>query len=637
MSRQELCAALEEYETQNKFSFTNSPHVLLPEEEEKESYIFQPIVKTRTKRTTVSPSSSEEKPSNKLIKIETPAALLKFKRNIQSLMTNVVTNIQQAQQHQLGVSPSEQLTQSPKKQNQLGVSPSEQPTQPPKIPTLPPRPAFVPLKQLISQRLQPKLLSVSPADLQQAMQMFWYMKNNIAVIKEQTQLSREMCAAMFDYKFDPLAVLSKMSLRLIGIAKEGPQYSDLFDYAQNYRNQQFIQCFVQDVLQRSKRTAVVDTNQTLQVLSQDIKKYLVIKKIPSSSAYGSAYFVYGKKETDLPRLITSIHKPFGVMKVVQVRRKDNNRLSGSEVLDDVVPINMQSDLIHELAVGLVLNQMREQCVNFTFTYGGFFCDILQAQENIMCTSVRPSQMSTLVITEAINDAYTFVDLMKAPNGLLSSAKDAKKQISNMLIQLAHALYLAETKYKFVHYDLHNENVMYRVLSKPTTITVQSDLYHIELTDVRFVPMIIDYGMSVMKPTINGQEVFLGNNYEQPSAFVNNSASMHELGNNEKDFYYPGFDMYRYCLSVLVQPHNVNKYSSFIRDVVEELFEPAFEVYRSVGLYLLPQLSNQISQFLNASSAAELTRDMIDPWPSIQNKEIFKKNSASWILNFWDEE
>jgi hypothetical protein len=156
------------------------------------------------------------------------------------------------------------------------------------------------------------------------------------------------------------------------------------------------------------------------------------------------------------------------------------------------------NLLHEILVGLILNNMREYLPCFMYTYGGIFCgypteDKLKLDDyDGLC---GPGESHSILITENIPGNLTLENFIK-DKSITEEEKD------KVLLMLAFALNEANRKYKFNHGDLHSKNVMVRTLNKVRDFSFvyvdnSSDLYNITIK-TKYVPMIIDYGRSNIK-------------------------------------------------------------------------------------------------------------------------------------------
>lgn len=157
-----------------------------------------------------------------------------------------------------------------------------------------------------------------------------------------------------------------------------------------------------------------------------------------------------------------------------------------------VPQNpLKDNLIHEAAIGLyITNKMRHEVPNFMYVYGYTKCSpvILDGKDVLTwCTAKEPSV--SYLINENISNSVSFGHFIQDPS---LDFKDFK----SVFLQIPNALNRAFKRYKYVHNDLHHDNILVRRFDKTIAVpyygTGDTILGYI-LT--RFVPFIIDYGMS----------------------------------------------------------------------------------------------------------------------------------------------
>ncbi len=179
------------------------------------------------------------------------------------------------------------------------------------------------------------------------------------------------------------------------------------------------------------------------------------------------------------------------------------------------------NLLHEILVGLILNNMRDYLPCFMYTYGGIFCgypteDKLKINDyDGLCGA---GDFHSILITENIPGNLTLENFIKDA----SITEDEKDKV---LLMIAFALNEANRKYKFIHGDLHSKNVMVRTLNKVRDFSFvyvdnSSNLYSITIK-TKYVPMIIDYGRSNIK--------FQGYNLRPIEAKANNPELTKEAG------------------------------------------------------------------------------------------------------------
>lgn len=140
-------------------------------------------------------------------------------------------------------------------------------------------------------------------------------------------------------------------------------------------------------------------------------------------------------------------------------------LYGLPVVAKRINTSLSHDLsLHEVYVGLRLNQLRSLTPCFVWTYGGFRCG-----------------RAGYVVTEAIDGAYLGGQLQLSPD-----------ELDTVLDMLLVSLRLAEPL-GFIHQDLHPGNIMIRTLPEVVTIEIDGQQFQ-----TRYIPVIIDFGRSQIR-------------------------------------------------------------------------------------------------------------------------------------------
>ena len=180
------------------------------------------------------------------------------------------------------------------------------------------------------------------------------------------------------------------------------------------------------------------------------------------------------------------------------------------------------NLLHEILVGLILNNMRDHLPCFTYTYGGIFCGY-PTEDNLkiddydgLCGN---GDKHSILITENIPGNLSMSSFIKNV-GITEVEKD------KVIIMLAFALDEANRRYKFNHGDLHSNNVMIRTLNNERDFNFvyvdKAGLGEQSITiKTKYVPMIIDYGRSNIK--------FEGYNLRPIDASANNPELARDAG------------------------------------------------------------------------------------------------------------
>jgi len=151
-------------------------------------------------------------------------------------------------------------------------------------------------------------------------------------------------------------------------------------------------------------------------------------------------------------------------------------------------------VLHEVSIGFFLNHLRSTGnLNFMYTYTPFYCSTGKK----MCTSTRLSNITTCAFFEYIkgdNISNTFKKICKQKG-------DSISLFIPLFLQITLALADAQAYCNYMHYDLHDENIM--LVKQPKQVELIYKHIGYKLTNVEQVAVIIDYGNSILRsPTDN---------------------------------------------------------------------------------------------------------------------------------------
>ena len=405
--------------------------------------------------------------------------------------------------------------------------------------------------------------------------------------------------------------------------------------ASDVYNHQIIQCYVRDILASSTNKALKEKHDAFPILTNEINKHMRIHSFSDgSAAFGQAFKLY-------PRTGPTTDTAWGVMKLIK---------------EKATPY---AELLHEITIGLVLNTCRFQGAKFAYTYGGFICDKDQSgSENsgdIQCKSKDASAMTILSIQEFISgqSMTKLLDYWFRTQSI--DSKTMFKHISDILLQVAHSLSIAQTMYQYMHYDLHLENVIIKQVSPPIDIAIGSTF----LQNVSYVPYIIDYGMNVLtfqKQTIcslqnpNYDSLYAMGSCKYKSSSTSTSASSSK--EEYPPYYAPLWDIFKYSTITLFdltrKIHQYgfvikNKYDSVVSDLrrcTMPIMKDAIKQAKAKKIDNLHESHYEIWKTLTGSktkaSLEELYMNNVDYLTSGLKAEIaiFKQFTAKdWIKSF----
>ncbi len=147
-------------------------------------------------------------------------------------------------------------------------------------------------------------------------------------------------------------------------------------------------------------------------------------------------------------------------------------------------------VLHEVAVGFMLNNLRENGnLNFMYSYAPFYC----STGKDLCSSNVKTKVTTCAFFEYVS-GFTLSDFIKQ---YINQDEEATVEMFiKLLFQVSLALSDAQKLCKFIHYDLHDENILITYNETPVDLTYKYAKY--KLTNVNYVVTIIDYGNSVVE-------------------------------------------------------------------------------------------------------------------------------------------
>jgi hypothetical protein len=175
-------------------------------------------------------------------------------------------------------------------------------------------------------------------------------------------------------------------------------------------------------------------------------------------------------------------------------------------------------LTHEMTIGLnVANKLREEIPNFAYVYGGFngLKPIIAQDNAVIDWAQYPSSSINRLpgITGGQQLPYVAYENIVSQDG--SKAKTLREfivevsstEIFSILLQLVFALKIANDRFSFTHYDLHDQNILIRKLTRtryiPYSLTTDTGQTKIVYIRSQYVATIIDYGASFFSLTPDG--------------------------------------------------------------------------------------------------------------------------------------
>ena len=152
--------------------------------------------------------------------------------------------------------------------------------------------------------------------------------------------------------------------------------------------------------------------------------------------------------------------------------------------------DMSQNMLHEYVVGMILNNLRNFTPNFMYIYDGFYCSSIiddNKQLTGLCSTDSYNNGTTITISEVCGpDSFAKI---------LNTITD-ELFIYSIFLQIALSLCIAEETYKFIHCDLHTNNILIKELSFPKKLRYVLNNQEYFIT-TKYVAQIIDYGYSAI--------------------------------------------------------------------------------------------------------------------------------------------
>lgn len=368
---------------------------------------------------------------------------------------------------------------------------------------------------------------------------------------------------------------------------------------QDAKLQMNLQCVAKSILQRTYNANFYNS-EGIEVALKTINQFLDLKRIESDSKYGIAYLtnvVLGGKK---------INKFFAVLKV-------------AKRIEDL-------DVFHELAVGFSLNKLRTSIPYFMYCYGGFYCPRVDKSGDLCATTGNSKSITTFSLNECVPNAK---DILKAVKEENYSAKKTEQILGDVFSQVAHALALAQKRFRFQHNDLHASNVLLR--STPLSkVQCKGEGYSFTLHSVKTMPTIIDYGKSVITVKVDGKERVVCNGDEPDKG---SKATIEDLGCSD-DYFVSGYDIFRYTTNTLLDLIRKKSNDKQYHGVIEQMWKKCVQPFANrahLAKYSLTRKALEANDIYEYEEYSE--RDSNIDYAYVKDKEVFKVSMSSWINNF----
>ena len=323
-----------------------------------------------------------------------------------------------------------------------------------------------------------------------------------------------------------------------------------------------------ELLKKSKKLNLSDFSNIDKALTKRILSSLKPKNLIGEGAVGKVYL---------------IDKKFVVKEVVPCVADPNSKLY--QYCSDILKIKDQipsipggggktryilPNLLSEILIGMIQGEM----ISFTRTLGS----ILSESKNQVKVYIVMEYNQPLVKDKEIN--------------LDMSTKD----FLAFLFQISHGLYISQQKYKFTHYDLHIENILWKKWDKG---------------EIRYSLPNFDLSLSVNTPVVYKISDFGLARLETDTTLI--TPAVDKFPQKTYGEFSPSYDIISFLGAICIS----NKYRIFF----EPLFESDPDLHRFMFMFLLWVLNEKEIQLESDLSA---TRDKIGNkyYTSITTKENF---------------
>ena len=222
---------------------------------------------------------------------------------------------------------------------------------------------------------------------------------------------------------------------------------------------------------------------------------------------------------------------------------------------------------------LGMNTLRKWTPNFIFTY------YHKSFENKFSTEI-------MEFVDGVTFHKFFHNLF-----FLNSKKNFQENwltFLSIFLQILFALEIAQEHLRFTHYDLHLWNIIIEIESskKDFCYRIQNGNYY--FTNMTYIPKMIDFEFSIVKPVQHTNCNFVGNLYESTIPFG-------YFGS-----YIPGVDMLRFLFCI----RNMSKMNSFLGRRIDKFLDRIFlDFFKMSKHFVSSCLKNRSKVFFNLTDTS----------------------------------
>ena len=215
-------------------------------------------------------------------------------------------------------------------------------------------------------------------------------------------------------------------------------------------------------------------------------------------------------------------------------------------------MDKELNMLHELTVGLILNELVTLTPNFMFVYGGFLCrvplsgnpSVTKVEANYrfsdLCSDNSSRNTTTCMIVELVQNAQSFNNFVKESANPTNPNRININDVYKAYMQVVFSLAIAYEKFRFIHADLHSENVMVTKLTTPIRLVYTIGGVNYTIDNVRYVAKIIDYGFARLN--YNGQRFDQCNYGQDGKGYTYSKGQAVDMLVNNNEQYPPFFDV-----------------------------------------------------------------------------------------------